>query len=404
MNEKMKKLMELRAAALAKARAILDAAEGRALTTEEQQQYDGHDQEIDQLTARIRAEERQEQREREMAASANGDRNPASGRQPSGEDRGAQDAAEYRSQLVRYLAGGGIGDRLQRDVPERRAILGHNITTPADGGVLVPTELERVVLDFLHENNVMRGLATVRSAISNIEIPVTTAHVQAYHLDEGADFTASKAQFDKVPMGAHKIGALSVVTHEALEDVFIDLEGWLRDDFARAFARLEEEDFTNGDGTKKPRGVLLDATLGVTAASATAITSDELIELQESVPVYARSRATFMMSLPVLKLIRKLKTTDGQYIWQPGLQAGMPSLLLGSPVRLNEVMPAPGSGTTPIAYGDFSAYRILDRRGLFFQRLNEVYATSGQVGFLAYKRYDGRLLDVNAVKKLQMGA
>ena len=144
MTERIRKLMEQRNAALAKARAILDAAEGRALTAEEQQQYDGYDQEIDQLTARIETEQRQEQREREMAGSANGDRNPAQGRQPGGETREAADAREYRGQLLQYLGGGSIGDRLIMDAPERRAILGVNITTPATGGVLAPTELERI--------------------------------------------------------------------------------------------------------------------------------------------------------------------------------------------------------------------------------------------------------------------
>lgn len=400
MNERIKKLMEQRNAALAKARAILDAAEGRALTAEEQGQYDGFDKEVDDLTARIMAEERQEQREREFAGSANGDRNPGV-RQPGGDGRSGGADPEYRSQWLGYIAGSGVGSRLVVDAPERRAILGVNITTPATGGVLAPTELERVVLDFSSELNVMRSLATLRTSMSNVEIPVTTGKTTAYHLDEGADFTKSTPGWDKISMGAHKIGALSVVTHEALEDIFVDVEGWLRDDFGRAFARLEEEDFTIGNGTKKPRGFLLDAAVGVTAAAAVAITADELIDLQHSLAQKYRKNARFMVSDAALKAVRKLKTTDGQYIWQPGLQAGVPGTLLGSPVLTNEFMAAPGANAKPIAYGDFSAYRILDRRGLFFQRLVELYAASGQVGFLAYKRYDGRLLDTNAVKVLQ---
>jgi HK97 family phage major capsid protein len=260
------------------------------------------------------------------------------------------------------------------------------------------------VLDFAKEFNVMRGLATVRSSASNVEIPVATGKTTAYHLDEGADFTRSTPSWEKVPMGAHKIGALSVVTHEALEDIFIDLESWVRDDFARAFARLEEQDFTTGNGEKKPRGFLLDATVGVTTTSATAIVADELIDLQHALPQQYRNAGVFMVSDAALKAIRKLKTTDNQYIWQPGLQAGLAGTLLGQRVVTNEFMDSVAATKKPVAFGDFSAYRVLDRRGLFFQRLAELYATSGQVGFLAYKRYDGRLLDVNAVKVLQMKA
>lgn len=404
MTEMIRNLMEKRSGALAKARAILDAAEGRALNAEEQKQYDEHDKEVDQLTARIQTEERQAQREQELSSSANGDKNPAAGKQPGGEERDNAVKREYRQELINFLAGNGIGKRLVTDAPERRAVLGVNIGAPTAGGVLAPEELERIVLDFTKEYNIMRGLASVRQSASNVSIPVNTGKTTAYHLDEGADFTASTPAWDKVSMGAHKIGALSVITHEALEDIFIDLEGWVRDDFARAFARLEEEDFTTGNGTKKPRGFMLDATVGTTAAAVAAITAEELIDLQHALAQQHRSRAVFVLSDTALKMIRKLKTGDGQYIWQPGLQAGVPSTLLGQRVLVSEFMEAPAATKKPVAYGDFSAYRILDRRGLFFQRLSELYATSGQVGFLAYKRYDGRLMDVNAVKVLQMHA
>ena len=407
MNEKLRKLMEQRATAVGKARAILDAAEAenRNLNESEQAQYDGFDAEIDELTTRIQREERQVQREREMQASA-GQGNPARQNQPGGAPRSNSptDTAEYRQNVARYMVSGDTTGLIRDSRGETRSILGMNITTPADGGILAPAVLERTLLDFAQKNYVMRSLASVRTSTSAVEIPYTTGGTKAYHVDEGADFTASKSAIAKVPMGAHKVGALTVVTVEALEDIFIDLEGFVRDEFGKAFADMEEDDFINGDGTKKPRGVLLDATTGVTSASATAITADELLDLQSALRTNFQANATWLMSPATIKLLRKLKTTDGQYLWQPGLQAGQPSMLLGNPVKLSDKMPAAAGGKAAIAYGDFSWYRILDRQGLYFQRLNELYAASGQVGFLAYKRYDAKLLDATAVQVLKMHA
>ena len=401
-------LMERRAEAVEKARAILNAAEGRELTAEEKQQYEGYDQEIDALKERIELEQKQEARERELETVVNRDRNPALRHQPGAapeeRDGDRTDSREYRQSLIRYMAGQGVDERLVTDGGEKRAVLGVNIGTASAGGVLAPTVLERTLLDLLKEYNVMRGLASVRSSNNNLEIPVSTGHTTAYHIDEGADFTKSTPSFDKKSFAAYKTGVLSVVSHEAMQDVFLDMEGWLRDDFARALARMEEEDFTKGDGTKKPRGFTVDAATGVTAAAAAAITGDELIDLQHSLPRQYRDKAVWVLHDSVIKAVRKLKSSDNQYLWQPGLQAGQPDMLLGHRVVLNEFMDDLGAGKKPVAYGDFSMYRVIDRRGLYFQRLDELYATSGQVGFLAYRRSDAKLLDVNAIKLLAMAA
>ncbi len=410
MNDRIRTYMEKRATAMTAARAILDKAhtENRDMTAEELQQYNGFDAEIDQLTANIEREERQAQREAAFAGSANGGQNPANRQQPGQREQRGDDrtnSPEYRQSVLRYLIAG-INDGnaiIDRRQDETRAILGVSLTgVGATGGILAPATLERTLLDFTELNNVMRSLASVRSSNSDVEIPYATGRAVAYHLDEGADFTSSKPDWAKLAMGAHKAGALSIVTNESMQDMFIDLESWIRDDFGVAFATLEETDFVNGTGVKQPRGFMLDATVGGTAASATAITSDELIDLQHALKRKFRKNATWLMNDATVKLIRKLKTTDGQYIWQPGLKEGQPDTLLSRPLVTSDEMPLPTASNKAIAYGDFKWYRILDRRGLYFQRLNELYATSGQVGFLAYRRYDAKLLDASAIQILNM--
>ena len=415
MNERIRALMERRASAVTSARALLNKAtnEGRDMTSEELGQYNGFDAEIDKLTADIQREERMAEREAQFSGSANGGNNPANRSQPGGgvQPTEARNATpEYRQAALRYLFNGStdgvIADSRQDEMrPELRAILGLSITgAGATGGVLAPAVLERALLEYVAENNVMRRLASVRSSSSDVEIPYATGHTKAFHLDEGADFTKSTPAFGKIGMGAYKTGALSVVTVESMQDMFLDIENWIRDDFGDAFAELEETDFINGTGDKQPRGFLLDATLGVTAAATAAITADELFDLQHALKSKYRKKATWLMNDATVKLIRKLKSNDNQYIWQPGLQVGQPDMLLGRPLETSVEMPEATAAKKAIALGDFSRYRILDRRNLYFQRLTELYATSGQVGFLAYKRYDGKLLDNEAIKVLAMKA
>ena len=411
MNEKMKNLMEQRAKALHDARELLNKAdaEQRELTAEELEQYNAFDADIDRLQGDIDREARLCQREEMAQRSANGERNPVTQRQiGGGQTVGPTESQEYRQSMIRYLAGG-INDGVCRfdsyGGSEARTILGVSITGDgATGGVLAPTVLEKALLDFNRDYNIMRRIASVRASESDVDIPYTTTHTTAYHVNEGADFTASTPAWAKVTMKAYKAAALTVVTHEAMQDMFLDMESWIRDDFGMAFADLEENDFVNGTGSGQPTGFLGSASSALTTASASAVTGDELIDLTFAVDRKYRERGVFVISDTAMKLIRKLKLGTGDYLWQPGIQDGQPDRLLGYPVYTCTKMPAVAASAKPIAFGDFRRYRILDRRGLYVQRLNELYATSGQVGFMAYRRYDGKLLDASAVKYITMHA
>lgn len=415
MNERLKKLLEQRASAVAAMRAILDAAdaENRDLTQEEENTYTRHDQDVDRLTAEIQREERMAQLEAELRESMNGERNPAMHRQPGAngggtrEARDATDSPEYRQAMLNYLVTGATtGLRLdQSGGSELRSILGVSLTgTGATGGVLAPTHLERSLLEDIANECVVRSLADVRSSTSDVEIPYTSGHTTAYMVAEGADFTPSTPSWAKLSFSAYKAGALSYVTHEAMQDMFIDLEAWLRSDFAEAFANLEEDQYISGDGSGKPSGILTGGTSALTSASATAIAADELMDLIYSVNQKYRRRGTFLMNDKTIAKVRKLKDGTGTYIWQPSLQAGQPDRLLGYNLHTSSYMPEATAGNKSVIFGDFKQYRILDRRGLYFQRLNEIAATSGQVSFLAYRRYDGKVMRADGLKYITMHA
>ncbi len=184
-----------------------------------------------------------------------------------------------------------------------------------------------------------------------------------------------------------------------------DVESYIATEFARRVGDAEEAAFIGGDGSGKPYG-LLNATngaaTGVTAASATALTSDELLDLIYSLKSPYRKRAVFLMHDSTIKAIRKLKDGNSQYLWQPGMKEGEPDRLLGYRLVTSTHMPAIAASAKPILFGDLSSYWIADREGRSMQRLNELYAATGQVGFRVTQRVDGRLVQTEGVRCLVM--
>lgn len=395
----MKNIIELkqkRAKLIADARVILDKAdaEGRSLTAEELEQYNRIDADIDKLTKEIEIEEKQQMRERELTQIDDRIFKPFPGNERNISPRGTQ---EYRNAYNRYLRFG----KNALDTYEMRAL---QVGTDSEGGYLVPEEFEKTLIQALENQNIMRGLARVIPTSSDRNIPVVSSHGTAAWIAEEGAFNESDEQFDRVTLGAHKVGTIIKVSEELLNDSAFDLEAYISSEFARRIGAAEEEAFINGNGSGKPTGVIGSAQVGVTAAATNAITFDELIDLYYSLKRPYRTRATWLMADSTAKVIRKLKDNDGQYIWQPSLTAGQPDILLGRPVAISDYVPSIAAGAKVIAFGDFSYYWIADRQGRVLQRLNELFAANGQVGFRAYQRVDGKLTLVEAVKVLQMAS
>ena len=226
-------------------------------------------------------------------------------------------------------------------------------------------------------------------------------------IDEEGAYPESDDSFSQITIGAYMLGTMIKVSDELLSDSVFDLESYIAREFARRIGAKEEEAFFTGDGSGKPLGILAEtggAETGVTAASETAITSDELIDLFYSLRAPYRKKAVWILNDSTIKAIRKLKDTTGQYLWQPSLTAGTPDTLLGRPVKTSTFMPAIAAGAKTVMFGDYSYYWIADRQGRTFKRLGELYAPNGQVGFLGSERVDGRLTLPESVKVLAQKA
>lgn len=280
------------------------------------------------------------------------------------------------------------------------------VGTDSEGGYLAPDEFEATLIEALEEQNIFRQLASVITTSSgDRKIPVIASKGTASWVDEEGIIPESDDAFGQVSIGAYKLATMIKVSEELLNDSVFDLQKYIAREFARRIGNKEEEAFFIGDGTGKPTGIFNatgGAEVGVTAASATAITLDEVMDLFYSLKSPYRKKAIFTMNDATVKAIRKLKDGNGQYIWQPSITAGQPDTILNRPVKTSSYVPTLGGGAKSIAFGDFSYYWIADRQGRAFQRLNELYAANGQVGFKATQRVDGKLILPEAIKVLQM--
>ncbi|MGN0326593.1 MAG: phage major capsid protein, partial [Lachnospiraceae bacterium] len=186
-------------------------------------------------------------------------------------------------------------------------------------------------------------------------------------------------------------------------DSVFNIENYISKEFARRIGTKEEEAFFVGDGKGKPEGLFGSADLGVTAATVN-ITFDDVMDLFYSLRAPYRKKATWLLNDSTVKAIRKLKDGNGNYIWQPSVRDGEPDRILNRPYRTSIYVPELAAGNRVMAFGDYSYYWIADRQGRSFKRLNELYATTGQVGFLACERVDGKLILSEAVKTLEIKA
>ena len=391
-------LREKRAKAWEEAKAFLDSHrnEKGVLSAEDDAAYTRMEQEITDLGKEIARLERQEALEAELNLPVNKPitAKPMNGKLEEGNKAGRA-AEEYRTNFL---------DMMRSKAPMPAVVNALQIGTDSEGGYLVPDEYERTLVEALEEENIFRQLAKViQTSSGDRKIPVVATKGTASWIDEEGAFTESDDSFGQVSIGAYKLGTMIKVSEELLNDSVFDLESYISREFARRIGAREEEAFFTGDGSGNPLGILAatgGAETGVTAASATAVTADELMDLFYSLKSPYRRNAVWVLNDSTIKAVRKLKDGNGQYLWQPSLTAGTPDTILGRPVKTSAYMPAIAAGAKTVAFGDFSYYWIADRQGRSFKRLNELYAATGQVGFLASQRVDGKMILPEAVKVL----
>ena len=397
---KILELREKRAKAWDAAKQFLDAKRGAdgMLSEEDTAAYDKMEQDVMNLGKEIERLERQAAIDAELSKATS---TPLTGK--PGAKMGKDETEKTGRASDEYK--GSFWNAMRVKAPMPSVLNALQEGTDSEGGYLVPDEFERTLVEALEEENVFRTLAhVIKTSSGDRKIPVVASKGSASWVDEEGAYQESDDAFSQVSIGAYKLGTMIKVSEELLADSVFDLEAYISKEFARRIGAREEESFFNGDGKGKPLGILAaagGAEVGVTAASATAITADEVIDLFYSLKAPYRKNAVWVLNDATVKQIRKLKDSTGQYLWQPSLVAGTPDTILGRPVKTSAFMPTAAAGAKTIAFGDFKYYWIADRQGRTFKKLSELYAANGQVGFMGTQRVDGKLILPEAIKVLQ---
>lgn len=320
------------------------------------------------------------------------------------------DIEAHKAGFIQFLRKG-IDDGLSE--LQHKAV---QVGVDADGGYAVPEDLDRTLLQLLRDESPMRKVCN--------QITVSTPdHKKLVNLGgAGSGWVGETAArpatgtptLMQIIATMGEIYANPQATQTSLDDVFFNVEAWIQEEVAREFAEKEGLAFLQGDGTNKPKGILAytitdedDSTRAFgsiqkfSSGTAGTFDGDNLIDLIYGLKKGYRQNAVFMMTNLTQAKARKLKDSDGNYLWQPGLQSGQPSLLLGYGIEENNDMPEAAADANAILFGDFKrAYTIVDRMGT--RILRDPFTNKPYVGFYTTKRTGGMLTDSNAIKVLTL--
>ena len=304
--------------------------------------------------------------------------------------------AEYRNGFDNYVAGQNLGEAV--------AAMTEGVDT--DGGYTVPESYQNTVVRLLNDLSATRSISTVLSTNSTRNIPTEGTAPTFTWIDEGGTYGETASTFGNKTLGAYKLGGIIKVSDELLQDTMINFESYMAGQIALGIDKAEAPAFATGDGNKKPTGYLTTAPVGAnsTTAATDAVTADELIDIFYDLKAEYRKTATWRMTDATEKAIRKLKDSNGNYIYDAGMNNSGKSSLLGRPIVIDNSMPELGAGNKFAVIGDFKSFQIADRGGMTLQRLNEKYADVGMVGFRVTKRVDAKVIIAEAFNAGQNAA
>ncbi|WP_188064622.1 phage major capsid protein [Sphingobium sp. KCTC 72723] len=325
---------------------------------------------------------------------------------------------------------GGAVDPARANFVDRYLRQGHEVgvelksfsgASGGTGGYAVPREIDQLIGATLKGISPIRGVANVvRTGTAGYRKLVSAGGVVSGWASEvGARGETGTPSFNEIAPPSGELYANPAASQAMLDDAQFDVEGWLASEIAREFAVAEGAAFVTGNGVNKPKGFLTYTTTAeadavrafgslqyVASGAAGAFAAspqDRLIDLVQSLRSPYRQGAVFVMNSATLSVIRKMKTSDGAFLWQAGLAAGQPATLLGYPVVEAEDMPDIAAGSLSIAFGNFQAgYVIAERSDTSI--LRDPFSNKPFVHFYAVKRIGGAVANSEAIKLMKFAA
>lgn len=303
-----------------------------------------------------------------------------------------------------------VGDIAQAMAGPQAAM---STTTPSEGGYTVATEYFRQLTEAMKLTGGIRQAASVlqtgTGATMNFPTADATSEVGEI-VGQNTAVTGLDTTFGNITLDVYKYSSKKIaLPFELIQDSMFDLEGYIQALLARRIGRITSQHFTAGTGTGQPRGLVTAATTGKTGATGqtTTVIYDDLVDLEHSVdPAYRNAPGVgYMFHDSTLKALRKLKDGQNRPIFVPGYEqgnpGGAPDRLLGRPIYINQDMPAMAANAKSIAFGDFSKYVIREVMDLtLFRMADSGFLLNGQIGFVAFNRQGGNLIDVGGAVKL----
>lgn len=420
MSSQLREMREKQARLVAEARAKWDDVKDDTpaeRAAEIEREFDAIMAEHERLGERIAREERLA---RATSALQDVDARRRPNRGDAAADAGTDEGPSYREAFAQYIiAGGAMGDLdgemrhvLRRGLVhlggEKRA---QTVGTDSAGGYTVPEELANILTRSMkawgpmYDEDVCTVLTTGTGATIRMPTVDDTGVAAVAHTEGGAltDDGGADVTFGEKLLEAYAFNTEWVrVSTELMTDSIFNMELLLGDLLGERLGRIANARLTTGTGSGQPNGIATAATIGHTAASTTAITWDEVLDLEHSVdPAYRTGpKVGYMFNDATLKALRKLKDGDGNYLWQAGnVQAGVPATFNGRRYWINQDMASLGTGNRVMLFGDFGKYYVRKVGAPIIGAVRERFWPD--VGIAGYIRFDGELADAAAVKALR---
>lgn len=344
-------------------------AETRALNDSESERFDEITKEISAIDKTLKAQ--QEARSLERTETKKNTENM---------EQRALDEANF----LKYLRG------------EERAL------DTANNGAIIPETIADRIIEKVKELSPIYSMATVYNVGGNLSFPVydDSSDSGAVLVEDMEELSDSTGKFTTITLENYIVGVLKLISRSLINRSGFDLVTFTINKVAENIAEFLEKGLLNGQSGKY-QGVF-ETENTVTAASATAVTADELIDVQMTVPQVYQQKASWIMNKKTLAAIRKLKDNDGNYLLNRDITSEFGWSLLGKPVYISENAPEMASDKTAIVYGDMSGLYVKMAQNMEIQVLLEKYATQHAIGVCGYAEFDSKIVEKQKLAGLKM--
>jgi HK97 family phage major capsid protein len=386
----LKKLYEERNAKIASMKSILskmETEERAEMTAEETAAFDKADAEVRALEETISRAEKA----RDLKLNVVTD--------DKKEELRADEVADAEERAFANFIKKEAGFHIEERAGEQNVTMGNN-------GAVIPTTIANRIIKAVKDICPIFAKATLYAVKGTLKVPVwgyaNTSHdVTVGYQAEFTELTADAGRFTSIDLGGYLAGALTLIGKSVANNAAVDVVAFVINYMAEQIAIFLEGQFLTGTGSSAATGIL-STTNTMNAGSVSAISADNLIDLQAKVKQVYQAKAGWTMNPATFTAIRKLKDSNGRYLLQDDITGEFPYRLLGKPVYISDNMPVIASAAKAVLYGDYSGLSVNMREGIEIQVLTEKYATQHALGIVAWFEFDSKVTDNQKVATLVM--